>query len=138
MVLLASSRTHDRDHVGDLAFVQAAGRRCTEAADEAQAVRSSVNGIGVADRVARADGVASAWSRAVDDLRALPAAPADRAKVERWLRAWDEWTTLGHEYARAVDAGDGAGAEAILTAAEGDRGALARFALVNSIASCSP
>jgi hypothetical protein len=138
MLLLASGRTHDRDHVSDAAFVKAAGRRCSQASDEAQAVRSSVSGIGGEDRAARADGVASAWARAVDDLHDQPVLGADRGKVERWLRTWDEWTTLGHDYARAVEAGDDTGAEAILTAAEADRNAIARFALVNSIAACAP
>jgi hypothetical protein len=138
MVLLAGGRANDRDHLSDRSFVKAANRRCSTASDEVQAIRSSVSGISTADRVARADGVASAWAAAVEDLRVLPVAGADRGKVERWLRAWEEWTALGHDYADAVDDGDDVEAEAVVRAAEGDRAALARFALVNSMAACAP
>jgi hypothetical protein len=138
MVLLANGRATDPDHLGDRSFAKAANRRCTEAGDEVAALRSSANGIDVATRVVRADGVSSAWASAVDDLRDLPVAGTDRTKVERWFETWDRWTTLGHDYADAIDDEDDAGARAIVDAAEGERAALARFALVNAMEACAP
>jgi hypothetical protein len=138
MVLLANGRADHPDRLHDDRFAKAANRRCTEAADEVAALRSSVSGIDVADRVARADGVSSVWATAAEDLRDRPVAGADREKVERWLSTWDRWTTLGHDYAEAIDDRDEVEAEAIVAAAEGERAALARFALVNAMPACAP
>ena len=138
MVLLASGRAADPDRVSDAAFLRAAARRCSAATDEVQAVRSAASGISVDDRVARADGVASAWAREIEELRDVPVAGEDRARVEGWLASWDRWTSLGHEHADALEDGDDAEVASVAEAAERERAALARFALVNSLPACAP
>ena len=87
---------------------------------------------------ASVSGSASAWAAAAEDLHDVPVAAADRATVERWLSTWDRWTRLGHDYADAVEAHDDVEARALVDASEVQRAALARFAVVNSMAVCAP
>jgi hypothetical protein len=123
MLLLGRDATNDPDRLGDRTYAHAADDRCEVtgraiAADRDIEVRTA------------------AWEDMVDDLRALPIQPADAAAVDRWLRDWDRWIELGHDYGDAIAAGDTAGAKDILERSQVPNTAMSRFAAVNGMHHC--
>ena len=128
-------RTEDPDRLGDRAFAQAADARCAETGS---ALGEAVGRVLEGDaEVARIERITSAWERTAADLRALPVAPADAARVEQWLRTWDRWVEQGHDYAEALRTGADDEARSILDDAAVPQAALRRFAVVNGMDDCA-
>ncbi|MFI5042178.1 MAG: hypothetical protein ACHQNA_10085 [Acidimicrobiales bacterium] len=49
--------------------------------------------------------IAKTFDAMVVELRAIPVAPADQARVSAWLDDWEAYNAFGHQYATAVRAG---------------------------------
>ena len=94
--------------VADTAFTGAAEAACAQALPALRADRPEVREeTGTPDEFARRiDGAAGGLEAVVRDLRALPAAPADAAEIERWLDDWDAYVAVGRRYADRIRAGD--------------------------------
>ena len=118
-------------------FVGAANRRC-------QAVLASLRppftGEGkkpttaqVADSVDRA---AANLDELVEELRAIPASPADEDHINGWLQDWNRYNSIGHSYAAALRADD-SGTQ-IRVSREGDtvQRRADRFARANGLQRC--
>jgi hypothetical protein len=129
VVFLGSAEDDDADRIGDRAFVRAANARCARTSAALEGEEDGADG-------ARVERITIAWEDTVSDLRELPVASADARSVDAWFRAWDRWVALGHDYADAVDAGDSADAEVILTESAAPKSAISRFALVNDMNRC--
>jgi hypothetical protein len=125
VLLLALGRgaAADVDRIDDRTYAEAADERCARTGRAIAADRDTE------DRTA-------AWEAMVDDLRELPVAEADAPAVDRWLRAWDEWTELGHDYAAAKAVDDDAGARQILADSQEPNARMTRFATVNGLDRC--
>lgn len=122
------------DRIGDRAFLASANARCvrTEKA-VVNPNRQSLTGDAEARRI---DALATGWEAMVVDLRALPLAADDAPEVDRWLRAWNQWTTHGRQYADALRDGDERAASEILRQSQTENATMSRFALVNGVNDC--
>ena len=129
VVFFGSGDDEDSDRIGDRAFVRAANARCARTNAALEGEEDGADG-------ARVERITNAWEDAVADLRELPLAAADARAVDEWFRAWDRWVSLGHDYADAIEAGDSADAEVILTESAAPKSAISRFALVNDMNRC--
>jgi hypothetical protein len=133
MLLLGRGAEADPDRIGDRTFARAAGARCAEtrrATPERTGRRST------ASELRALEARTAAWEQMVDDLRELPVAGADTALVGAWLRSWDRWTALQHDYVVAVQEGDEAEAHRVVGAARTPHALITRFALVNGMNDC--
>ncbi|MBW3556379.1 MAG: DUF2510 domain-containing protein [Actinobacteria bacterium] len=134
MVILDGSGDVDEGRINDTGFVRQANRRCAQAQQEVvEPNRKAQKGVSQARRV---EALASGWEQMVSDLRRLDVGRQDRAKVDRWLRAWDSWTRLGHDYAAALDADDSASAQQVLERSRPSKQEISRFAYVNGMNAC--
>jgi hypothetical protein len=134
LLALTSGRVDRAERVADTGFLRQASARCVRAEEEDIGPnRKRVTGAAEADRI---EALAAGWDAMVTDLRALPVDAADEAKVDRWLGAWERWTSLGHAYADALRAGDAAGAERIVDRSQAPKRAINHFAYVNGISDC--
>lgn len=133
MLLLGRGAGNDADRLSDRSFARAADARCTETRQSTPA-RTEPGSTASALRALAAR--TAAWERMVDDLRQLPVAGPDTVLVDSWLRSWDRWTSLQHDYVLAVQEGDEAEATRIVEAARTPHGLLTRFALVNGMNDC--
>lgn len=122
------------ERIDDRNFLRLANARC--ARTETAVVspnRQRREGVAEARRI---EALATGWEAMVVDLRALPLDPADAPKVDRWLRAWNGWTSLGREYADALRAEDEVEADAVLRRSSAENAVMTRFALVNGMNDC--
>ena len=127
--------TPDPDRLGDRSFARAADARC---AATGAALGEGIGRVLEGDaEVARIERITSAWEATAAELRALPVDPADARRVEQWLRTWDGWVGLGHDYADALRRGSDAEARDILDEAAGPQATLRRFAVVNGMDDCA-
>jgi hypothetical protein len=133
MLLLGRGTEADPDRIGDRTFAQAATDRC---ADTRRALPERTGRRSTATELRALEDRTLAWERMVDDLRELPVAGADTALVDVWLRSWDRWTALQHDYVAAVEDGDEAEANRIVGAARTPHALITRFALVNGMNDC--
>jgi hypothetical protein len=118
----------------DRAFAERANARCARAEREVVSPnRRPDNGT---DEVGRIQALASGWAEMVLDLRRFEVAPTDRAKVDSWLAAWDRWTSLGYDYADALESGDEAGAQEVIVRSEVPKQVIGAFATVNDMPDC--
>ena len=125
----------DPDRLGDRSFARAADARC---AATGAALGDGVGRVLEGDaEVARIERITSAWEATAAELRALPVDPADARRVEQWLRTWDGWVDLGHDYADALRRGEGDEARTILDEAAAPQASLRRFAVVNGMDDCA-
>ncbi len=133
-MLVLGSADDGADRIDDRAFLASANARCVRTE---QAVvnpnRRPLTGDAEARRI---DALATGWEAMVVDLRALPLAAEDAPKVDRWLRAWNEWTTHGRQYADALRAGDKSTASEILRQSQTENATMSRFAVVNGVNDC--
>jgi hypothetical protein len=133
MLALDRSSGPDLDRVDDRRFTSAADRLCASTGrslPERDATRGSEAELG------RIETRTVLWDEMVQDLRALPVAGADTAKVDRWLDEWDRWTALRQDYVTARRDGDEVEATRLLEQAQVPHAAVVRFALVNGMNSC--
>ena len=133
MLLLGRGTGTDPDRLGDRAFARAADVRCAETR---RALPERTGRRSTASELRALEGRTAAWERMVDDLRELPVAGADTALVDAWLRSWDRWTALQHDYVEAIEDGDEAEANRIVVAAQTPHALITRFALVNGMNDC--
>lgn len=133
MLWLDRATGPDLDRVTDRQFTSAADARC-ESTGRSLPVRGSARS-GDAE-LGRIETRTVLWDEMVQDLRALPVAGADTAKVDRWLDEWDRWTALRHDYVTARRDGDEAEATRLLQQAQVPHSAIVRFALVNGMNAC--
>ncbi len=124
----------DPDRIGDRAFAAAAEARCE--VTERTVVTPNLGALEGPAEVRRIERLAAGWEEMVVDIRGLPLASIDAPSVDRWLRAWDQWTSYGHDYADAVAAGDNDEAKRILEASETPNAAMSHFARVNGMDGC--
>ena len=134
MMAFLGSRDDDADRFADSRFVAQANARC--AATELEVVTPNRGHLDGPAEARRIDRLATGWEQMVDDLRALPRTSADAPKIDRWLRAWDQWTALGHQYADALREEDEAEAASILRSSEVQNATMTRVALVNGMNDC--
>lgn len=135
-ILMVYLRTagEEEDRIGDRHFVEMANARCAETG--AAVVRPNSEPRDGAAETRRIDALATGWETMVADLRTLRVRDADAPRVDRWLGAWDRWTSLGRQYADALRRGDDEAVERILRRSEAENAAMTRFALVNGMDDC--
>lgn len=125
----------DADRLADRSFARVADARCAATgASLGNSARRHLEGVAEAERIER---ITAAWDGTASELRALPVAPADARRVDRWLRTWDRWVALGFDYADAVREGDDAHARALLAEAAAPKATLRHFAIVNRMNDCA-
>lgn len=133
MLVLGRGGATDLDRIDDRRFASAAEARCDATArslPERDGTRGSDAELG------RIETRTVVWDEMVQDLRALPVAGPDTARVDRWLDEWDRWTALRHDYVTARRDGDEAEATRLLRQAQVPHAAVVRFALVNGMNAC--
>ncbi len=123
------------ERIADRDFVAAADERC--ARTDREVVQPNLEPLKGAAEVARIEALAGGWEAMVADLRRLPIGRADAPSVDQWLRTWDEWTTLGHEYSAALAAGDQDRVERVLHRSERVNANMTTFATVNGMRRCA-
>jgi hypothetical protein len=122
------------DHVADRRFVAAADAACSRT--EALAIAPNAQPLRGTAEVNRVRRIVDAQDRLVDDLRSLPVANADQPAVDRWLAAWDAWTTAGHRYAQASAEGDVARARQVSEHSRRAKMEIDAFATANGMPHC--
>jgi hypothetical protein len=134
MVALGREPATPAERISDRSFVLAANQRCAETAEAVvEPNRRPLRGAAEVERYHR---LAAGWEDMVSDLRLLPLAALDDAAVDGWLRAWDRWTSLGHDYADALAAEDEAEASRIIERSQPAKAAMTAFALTNDMPAC--
>ena len=95
--------------VQDTGFTRAADAACARVLPELRRQRPQLGerpddeAEEVAGKVER---TATSVERLAAELRGLPVAEADRARVDRWLDDWDAFVAVGRRYAAALRRGD--------------------------------
>jgi hypothetical protein len=124
----------DGERIGDRSFTAAADARCDST--DRRVVQPNLDPREGAEEVARIETLADGWEGMVADLRRVPVAEADAPAVDRWLRAWDEWTALGHDYADALAAHDTGRIDRVLHRSEQVNATMTSFARTNGMNRC--
>ena len=134
LMLALGAGGDEADRIDDRRFLELANARC--AATEKAVVGPNRRPLDGAAEARRIDALATGWEAMVLDLRVLPVATADAPKVDRWLRAWDQWTAHGRDYADALRAKDKPAADEVLRASQAENTTMSRFALLNGMDDC--
>lgn len=136
-VLALTLTTLGRDstnRIRDGAFLEKAAARCVKAEEnDIGPNRKPASGAAEATRI---EALAVGWEQMVADLRNLPVSAQDQPKVDRWLGAWERWTSLGHAYANALRDKDQAAAKEALRRSQSPKRVINHFAYVNGINAC--
>lgn len=134
LIVLRITAADTAVRVGDHRFLRLAEERCAKTEDEVIGPnRRHLTGPAEAERV---DMLATGWDAMVVDLRALPVAPGDEAKVDRWLGAWERSTALVHDYAGALAAKDTARGTEVLRRSARPKAEMNHFAYANGLNAC--
>lgn len=118
------------EQISDRRFVAAADAACESTGSPEIEPSTSDKDVEQLERLVEAQ------DRLVDELRSLPVAPPDQAAVDRWLAAWDAWTTAGHRYVQAVAEGDEAQARQVSERSSYAKLQIDGFARVNGMPHC--
>lgn len=134
LMIVLSGADDSAERIDDRNFLTLANTRCAQTETAVVSPnRQPREGLAEARRI---EALATGWEAMVVDLRALPLDPVDAPKVDRWLRAWNGWTSLGREYADALRADDQVEADAVLRRSQVQNATMTRFALVNGMDDC--
>jgi len=131
-ITLAAAADHDK--ITDRTFIRLANARCARA--ERDDIAPNRVGKKGQDEVRRIEALAGGWESMVRDLRTLPVAASDVPRVRAWLDAWDRWTELGRQYARALSDEDDQGAADVASRSEVPKAQINHFALANDMPDC--